>query len=119
MATDHSQRQKWVFYIMKSDSTDRAPFPTTIRAVSRCPGRSCLDHPTPNVTMSDPRALPIDVPPEPQIVRAQRLDAARRELIAATERGEGGRQTLRQYSHRMDALVQQLFAEAGSAAQPV
>src|SRR5262249_9569056 len=30
-----------------------------------------------------------------------------------------GRNALRQYSHRMDALVQQLFAEAGAASQPV
>jgi hypothetical protein len=30
--------------------------------------------------------------------------------------GEGGRQAMRQYSHRMDALVQQLFADAGSLA---
>jgi [protein-PII] uridylyltransferase len=69
--------------------------------------------------MSDPRAFPVDVPSEPRSVRAQRLDAARRELVAATERGEGGRQALRQYSHRMDALVQQLFADAGSVSQPV
>ena len=50
---------------------------------------------------------------------AARIEAARAELSAATERGEGGRQALRQYSHRMDAMVQQLFAEAGPLAQPV
>ena len=49
--------------------------------------------------------------------RAARLEAARRELVAATERGEGGRQALKQYSHRMDAMVQQLFAEAGPLSQ--
>jgi [protein-PII] uridylyltransferase len=48
-----------------------------------------------------------------------RLDAARRELSAATERGEGGRLALKQYSQRVDALIQQLFAEAGPAAQVV
>jgi [protein-PII] uridylyltransferase len=68
--------------------------------------------------MIDPHT-PIDAPSEPRTVRAQRLDAARRELIAATERGEGGRQALRQYSHRMDALVQQLFADAGPVSQLV
>ncbi len=50
---------------------------------------------------------------------AERLQAAHGELIAATERGEGGRQALRQYSLRMDALVQQLFADAGPAPQLV
>ena len=30
-------------------------------------------------------------------------------ILADLERGEGGRNALRQYSHRMDALVQQLF----------
>src|SRR5436309_3428744 len=69
--------------------------------------------------MSDPRALPVDLPPDARNVRAERLEVARRELIAATERGEGGRQALRQYSHRMDALVQQLFADAGTVTQPV
>jgi [protein-PII] uridylyltransferase len=57
--------------------------------------------------------------PDPRLLRAQRLEGARRELIAATQRGEGGRNALRQYSHRMDALVQQLFADAGAASQPV
>ena len=50
---------------------------------------------------------------------AERLQAAHGELIAATERGEGGRQALRQYSLRMDALVQQLFADAGPTPQLV
>jgi [protein-PII] uridylyltransferase len=48
-----------------------------------------------------------------------RIDAARRELAHASERGEGGRQALRQYSHRMDALVQQLYAAAGPILQPI
>ena len=42
------------------------------------------------------------------------------ELRAATERGEGGRVALKQYSQRMDAIIQQLFAEAAAGAvQPV
>jgi [protein-PII] uridylyltransferase len=57
--------------------------------------------------------------PDPPRLRAQRLDAAREELASAAGRGEGGRQAMRQYSHRMDALIQQLFAEAGSVSQPV
>jgi [protein-PII] uridylyltransferase len=48
-----------------------------------------------------------------------RLELARGELVAATERGEGGRVALKQYSHRMDAMVQQLFAAAGGTAEPV
>jgi [protein-PII] uridylyltransferase len=52
-------------------------------------------------------------------LRAARLDAARGELAAAAGRGEGGRQAMRQYSHRMDALVQQLFADAGPVSQSI
>jgi [protein-PII] uridylyltransferase len=51
--------------------------------------------------------------------RAAQFAAARRELAEASAAGDGGRQALRQYSHRMDAMVQQLFAEAGPVAQPV
>src|SRR5262245_54849212 len=58
-------------------------------------------------------------PTEARALRAARLDGARRELVAATERGEGGRQALKQYSQRMDALIQQLFADAGAPTQPV
>jgi len=47
------------------------------------------------------------------------LASARGELAEATARGEGGGYALRQYSHRMDAMVQQLFAVAGPPAQPV
>jgi [protein-PII] uridylyltransferase len=54
---------------------------------------------------------------DPRAARKARLEAARRELVAATERGEGGRQALRQYALRMDAMVQQLFAEAGPTSQ--
>lgn len=57
--------------------------------------------------------------PDPTTIRAQRLEAAREELAAAAGRGEGGRHAMRQYSHRMDALIQQLFAEAGPVSQPV
>ena len=56
---------------------------------------------------------------DPRAVRRARIEAARAELSAATERGAGGRQALKQYSHRMDAMIQQLFAEAGPLAQPV
>jgi [protein-PII] uridylyltransferase len=66
-----------------------------------------------------PVLAPAAPPQDPRLARAQRLEGARRELVAATQRGEGGRNALRQYSHRMDALVQQLFADAGAAAQPV
>jgi [protein-PII] uridylyltransferase len=58
-------------------------------------------------------------PADARAARAERFAAARSELAAATVRGEGGRHALRQYSNRMDALVQQLFAEAGAASQPV
>src|SRR5262245_26943581 len=68
--------------------------------------------------MDDPTS-PIDAPFVARPKSAQRLEAARRQVRAATERGEGGRQALRQYSHRMDAMVQQLFAEAGPVTQPV
>ena len=57
--------------------------------------------------------------PDPRASRHARIDAARAELASATERGAGGRQALRQYSHRMDAMIQQLFAEAGPLSQPV
>src|SRR6476469_877050 len=58
-------------------------------------------------------------PADARVARAERFAAARSELAAATVRGEGGRHALRQYSNRMDALVQQLFADAGAASQPV
>jgi [protein-PII] uridylyltransferase len=58
-------------------------------------------------------------PADARAARAERFAAARSELAAATVRGEGGRHALRQYSNRMDALVQQLFADAGAASQPV
>ncbi len=58
-------------------------------------------------------------PVEAHAVRAARFQAARQELVAATERGEGGRYALKQYSQRMDAVIQQLFAEAGAASQLV
>src|SRR6202140_2651085 len=55
----------------------------------------------------------------PRAARRARIEAARAELSAATERGDGGRLSLELYSHRMDAIVQQLFAEAGPLSQPV
>jgi [protein-PII] uridylyltransferase len=69
--------------------------------------------------MTEPQTRPVDVRLDPRAARRARVDAARVELAGATERGEGGRQALRQYSLRMDAVVQQLFAEAGPLAQPV
>ncbi len=41
------------------------------------------------------------------------LDAARAELRAATARGAGGRGTLERYADRVDALIRQLFTDAG------
>src|SRR5436190_5215541 len=70
------------------------------------------------MSQSEPAPL-APSPPDPSAVRRARIDAARAELSAATERGAGGRQALKQYSHRMDAMIQQLFAEAGHLAQPV
>src|SRR3954452_24010620 len=60
-----------------------------------------------------------DQRPDPRLARAGRLEGARAELAASTTRGAGGRRALRQYSQRMDAIVQQIFAEAGAASQPV
>src|SRR5262245_44253038 len=70
-------------------------------------------------TMNDPQSPPIAAPLDPRAARRARIEAARAELAAASERGDGGRQVLRNYSHRMDAIVQQLFAEAGPLTQPV
>ena len=69
--------------------------------------------------MPEPRSSEIDARPDPRAARRARIEAARAELSAATERGEGGRLSLKQYSHRMDAMVQQLFSEAGPQSQPV
>ena len=69
--------------------------------------------------MPDPHVSSPDALSDPRVARRQRIEAARAELVAATERGAGGRQALRQYSHRMDAMIQQLFAEAGPLSQPV
>jgi [protein-PII] uridylyltransferase len=66
----------------------------------------------PHLTQTDPRQ-------EARAARAARLDMARRELAEASGRGEGGRHAMRQYSHRMDALIQQLYADAGSLTQSV
>jgi [protein-PII] uridylyltransferase len=66
----------------------------------------------PHLTQTDPRQ-------EARAARAARLDMARRELAESSGRGEGGRHAMRQYSHRMDALIQQLYADAGSLTQSV
>lgn len=69
--------------------------------------------------MSQPPVIPTDSRQDPRVARAARLEAARRELADAAGRGEGGRHAMRQYSHRMDALIQQLYADAGSLTQSV
>src|SRR4051812_13125038 len=69
--------------------------------------------------MTENSSSSIDARLDSRAARAQRLEGARSELAAATERGEGGRQALRQYSHRVDALLQQIFAESTPASQPV
>ena len=69
--------------------------------------------------MTEPRSFELEARPDPRAARAARLEAARGELRDATGRGAGGRPALRQYSHRMDALVQQLFADAEPASQLV
>ncbi len=71
-----------------------------------------LAMPESQLSSSDPRQ-------DARAARASRLEAARRELAAASGRGEGGKHAMRQYSHRMDALIQQLFAEAGPVSQPI
>src|SRR5258705_11209679 len=47
------------------------------------------------------------------------LDAARGELRASIARGAGGRGTLERYADRVDALIRQLFTEAGAYDGPV
>jgi [protein-PII] uridylyltransferase len=69
--------------------------------------------------MIDPHGSPVVARSEARHTRSARLEAARAELAAATERGEGGRIALKQFSQRMDAIVQQLFGEAGLTSQPV
>lgn len=69
--------------------------------------------------MADPQLPLSPARADARASRTARLDAARRELSAAAGRGDGGRNAMRQYSHRMDALIQQLFAEAGSVTQPI
>ena len=69
--------------------------------------------------MPEPNLSSVEARADTRASRAARLETARGELMAATKRGQGGRDALRQYSNRMDALVQQLFADAGAAGQPV
>src|SRR5215218_10028000 len=47
------------------------------------------------------------------------LDAARAELRADTMRGAGGRAALERYSDRVDALIRQIYGEAGESPTPV
>ena len=69
--------------------------------------------------MSQPPIIPTDSRQDARSSRALRLEAARRELADASGRGEGGRRAMRQYSHRMDALIQQLYCDAGTLTQSV
>src|SRR3982074_685356 len=69
--------------------------------------------------MPEPRSSEIAARAAPRAARRARIEAARAELSAATERGDGGRLALKQYSHRVDAMGQQLFSEAGPLSQPV
>jgi [protein-PII] uridylyltransferase len=69
--------------------------------------------------MTDRPSGQLETSPDLRAARAGRLEAARAELSAASARGEGGRAALRQYSQRVDALIQQLFADAGPLSQPV
>jgi len=69
--------------------------------------------------MSQQPVSPTEPRQDPRVARAARLESARRELADAAGRGEGGRHAMRQYSHRMDALIQQLYADAGSLTQSV
>lgn len=66
-------------------------------------------------SMSEPLLPQADVASDARAARAARLESAKRELSVATLRGEGGRLAHRQYSQRMDTIVQQLFAAAGAA----
>ena len=111
------------------------PFASTAPPIRRLFGRPVSDYHT---VRTVPLAVPIglvqrltamanppqsstshDIAQQARAARASRLEAARRELATVSGRGDGGRHAMRQYSHRMDALIQQLFAEAGAAAQPV
>jgi [protein-PII] uridylyltransferase len=47
------------------------------------------------------------------------LEAARTELQSDVLRGAGGRSALERYSDRVDAMLRQLFAEAGGASHEV
>jgi [protein-PII] uridylyltransferase len=69
--------------------------------------------------MSERPAAPVDARTDAGVVRRARFDGARGELAAASARGAGGRHALKQYAQRMDALIQQLFADAGPASQLV
>jgi [protein-PII] uridylyltransferase len=51
---------------------------------------------------------------EPRARHQAALDAARQELIASTERGEGGRQTLARFSDGVDAILRDLVDAAGT-----
>jgi [protein-PII] uridylyltransferase len=65
------------------------------------------------------------VPPSPDTASAGQaplkasLDVARHELRAAITRGAGGRAALEHYADRVDALIRQLFTDAGGDAGPV
>jgi [protein-PII] uridylyltransferase len=69
--------------------------------------------------MTEPQSSQVERQNDAQAARIEHLAAARRELVSASERGEGGRQALKNYSHRTDAMIQHLFAQAGPLLRPV
>ena len=69
--------------------------------------------------MNEPQSVSAEPRSGAVLSPKRRLAEARTELSLATERGEGGSQALKQYSYRMDAMVEQLFNEAPRASQSV
>ncbi|HKT81475.1 MAG TPA: HD domain-containing protein [Vicinamibacterales bacterium] len=69
--------------------------------------------------MSDHHSAEAEPLPDSRQLRTRRLEEARGELSAATAGGAGGRHALKQYSQRIDAIIQQLFAGAGAPSQLV
>ena len=68
---------------------------------------------TPPTEPGDARPMPITEQGAGSTLRAA-LEAAREELRADTARGAGGRAALERHSDRVDALLRQLYTEAGA-----
>ena len=81
----------------------RTTSPRAGRVVRPRPLRRLLD------VMSRSQSISVEARQVPEASPRARLVAARAELSAATERGEGGRLALKQYSYRVDAMVEQVF----------